>query len=231
MLFAVKRQKRRCRAAELNFRGLLFLCARANATAPPLKPLRSIIMSKTLLRREFTARRDALDPLLAAVNDAALCRAVSSLPEFISAPVVLLYSPIGSEVDVMPLFFAARELGKEVGFPRADKSAHEMVFHSVSSPDGLMPGAYGILEPAGNSPVDTRGALCVLPGLAFDRDGYRLGYGGGYYDRFLSSTPGVTSVAPVRDGFLLSDPLPRGEFDRRADIIVTSKEVLIFNRG
>ncbi len=187
-------------------------------------------MSKSLLRREYTARRDALDPSDAAITDAALCRAVIELLEFSSTPTLLLYAPIGREVDVRPLFFVARERGIAVAFPRTEKSTHQMTFHTVDSLDELLPGSYGIPEPVHDRPADLLRALCVLPGLAFDRDGYRLGYGGGYYDRFLSAHPDIISVAPVRDGFLSSAPLPRDEYDRRADIIITSKEVLRFNR-
>ncbi len=187
-------------------------------------------MPKAKLRLEFTSRRDALDASVAAIDDDALCRAVASLPEFVSASTLLLYAPIGREIDVRPLFFAAQTLGIAVAFPRTEPSDHTMTFHTVSSLDELSPGAYRIPEPVYDRPADLQNAVCILPGLAFDREGYRLGYGGGYYDRFLSSNPGVTAIAPVRDGFLSRAPLPRDGFDRRADIIVTSKEVLRTNR-
>ncbi len=186
---------------------------------------------KTLLRREFTARRDALDASLAEMLDGALCRAVMSLPEFASAATLLLYAPIGREIDVRPLFFAARDAGKAVAFPRTEPSAHRMVFYLVDSLGELAAGSYGIPEPPPDRPAELSDALCIVPALVFDRDGYRLGYGGGYYDRFLAeNSVGITTAAPVRDGFLLSESLPRGVYDRRVDIIVTSKEVIRFNR-
>ena len=96
-----------------------------------------------------------------------------------------------------------------------------MTFYYVSSEDELEAGAYGIREPRAGLPSvpesEYKGSVCIVPGLVFDREGYRVGYGGGYYDRFLANYTG-DAIAPVRDGFLYDGALPRDEFDRKAKI-------------
>ena len=129
------------------------------------------------------------------------------------------------EIDVMPIFFAAIADGKRVAFPRceADRS---MTFYYVKTESELESGAYGIREPRRELETVAKDAfnesICIVPGLVFDREGYRVGYGGGYYDRFLAKYTGTT-VAPVRDGFLYDGKLPKDKFDVNVQWIIRRK--------
>lgn len=180
-------------------------------------------MTKAELRKFWKSKRDALIDTVE--SDAELCRRICELDEFSECETVLLYYPVGRETNVLPIMSAALERGKRVAFPRCDKATHRMTFYYVSSSDELTVGAYGIPEPTTSLPYGGERSVCILPALAFDRERNRLGYGGGYYDRFLADYRGV-SIAPVREGFLSDSTLPTDEYDQKCDLLVTPEEVL-----
>ena len=108
-----------------------------------------------------------------------------------------------------------------------------MVYHYVTDLDQLIPGKYGIMEPKEELPIYApqliMHAVCVLPAMVYDKEGYRLGYGKGYYDRFLSSFKG-TKAGLIYSDFVI-DKIPRGRFDLRSDIIITEKGVVSFAKN
>lgn len=184
--------------------------------------------AKDLIRQEFSARRDALSIEERATRSARICECATGLVSFRHADIVLLYAPIKSEIDVMPIAVSALEKGKKVAFPRCDKETRTMKFHFISSFDDFEIGAYGIREPREELPIydpaSTQGsAVCFLPGLAFDEYGYRLGYGKGYYDKFLNTYSGCTIGITYTE--LIGAPLPKGKFDVPCNIMLTEKGV------
>ena len=184
---------------------------------------------KKLLRASLAARRDALSPEQRAEASTRICARLSGLASFRYAGTVLLYMPFRSEVDISPLIDAALASGKAVGLPRCEKKGR-MSFYRIACREDLSPGAYGILEPPVGAPLmgeellrsDT---LAVIPGLAFDACGYRLGYGGGYYDRFLSAFGGVPVGVCFAD--LIENELPRGPYDRKVQLVITERKVIL----
>lgn len=184
--------------------------------------------AKDIIRQESSARRDALSIEERASRSARICEFAEGLESFRHADIVLLYAPIKSEIDVMPIAVSALEKGKKVAFPRCDKETRTMKFHFITSFDDFEIGAYGIREPKEELPIfdskDPQGvAVCFLPGLAFDAYGYRLGYGKGYYDKFLNSYSGCTIGVTYTE--LIGDPLPKGKFDIPCNIMLTEKGV------
>ena len=161
-------------------------------------------------------------------RDAAICRAALSLVSFRHAEYVLLYAAMENEIDITPIAKEALARGKKIAFPRCDKESHTMRYHMVSSLSELAPDAYSILEPPADAPVydpDTAvgSAVCVVPGLVYDRAGYRLGYGKGFYDRYLSAFSGCTLGVVYSDYILPS--VPRGRYDVSVNILLTEKGV------
>ena len=141
------------------------------------------------------------------------------------AHALLLYAPIGSEIGLTALVPHALAEGKRLYFPRCEKDGY-MTFYRIEVLSNLIPGAYGISEPSGGEAFDNDPtALCVLPGLAFDKQGYRIGYGGGYYDRFLTTFAGI-ALGLVYDR-LLFPSLPRDTFDRPARVLISEKGVIM----
>ena len=165
--------------------------------------------------RDDARRRDAL----------AAQERVLALPAVREARTVMLFSSFGSEVDTDLLAARLDRSGVRVVLPfLEDREIHAAVH---GSGDELVPSGYGPREPAARTPVDPAEVdVVVVPGLAFDREGYRVGYGGGYYDRFLSRL----SERTVRIGLCFKEQLlesvPHGPADQRVDIIVTPEEAI-----
>lgn len=178
---------------------------------------------KKKLRREFFALRASLSEKERQEWDRFLNDALANSRFYREARVLLCFFPVRGEPDLLPLAAKALRDGKKVAFPISHPEDHTMSFRAVGDLSELKKGTYGIPEPpeTGELLNDARDALCLLPGLAFDRYGYRLGYGGGYYDRFLEHFSGV-AIAPTYSPFL-ADRLPTDDYDRPSDGVITEK--------
>jgi 5-formyltetrahydrofolate cyclo-ligase len=140
--------------------------------------------------------------------------------EFKSAKVVGAYYAFGSEVKTDLILEKARALSKKVALPSVE--GESLAFYELSSGKYLVKGRFGIMEPLPYGPVD-RIDLLVVPGIAFDKKGYRLGYGKGYYDKFLAKK-NVFSIG-LAYSFQLLESLPKGKYDKRLDAITTEEGV------
>lgn len=190
----------------------------------------SIDQVKKRLRREAKATRAAA---AAAVTDAAsrVCRrlfeAIDSgtldLPK--GAP-VSAYWPIGDEVDPRPIMARLVERGHPVGLPVMMEFGKPLVFRAWQPGQALTQAEFGLREP-GRGAGEVVPQLLLVPLLAFDRAGYRLGYGGGFYDRTLAllAPDGARSVGLAYAGQELPD-VPRDENDVPLDWLVTEEELL-----
>ncbi|MBE6690377.1 MAG: 5-formyltetrahydrofolate cyclo-ligase [Ruminococcaceae bacterium] len=176
---------------------------------------------KRALRRICAATRSGIPEAEKATADKALCDCIAAHPAFREADLLLVFSAVRGEPELRPLYERALALGKALAFPVC--VGQEMTFHTVDSLDTLRPGRFGILAPPADAPLayPTARTLCLMPGLAAGRDGTRLGYGGGFYDRFLDTFPGIC-VFPIYE-CLLFPTLPTEETDHRVAHIVTEK--------
>lgn len=192
-----------------------------------------MIVDKKELRRRLLELRDALDPQQRRDLSSKAVDLLRSLDGWRRAQTFLLYAPFRNEVDVSPLLEELFERGAKVLLPRCRPGRlGEMDLACPVCPEDLVPGAYGILEPnpetcpALSEPgreliVD----LAVVPGVGFDRQGYRIGFGQGYYDRLLGSQ-GMAGCLSVGVGYHLQllDNLPRDPWDVPLRAVVTDKE-------
>lgn len=183
---------------------------------------------KDEIRAEYSQKRKSMDAAEKQRRDEAICRAAVSLVSFRYAEFVLLYAATSDEIDITPIAAEALARGKKIAFPRCDKETHTMKYHIVSSLDELKPDAYNISEPPADNPIydpasDVGSAVCFVPGLVYDKEGYRLGYGKGFYDRYLSGFSGCT-IGIVYSDYILP-AVPRGRYDVSLDILLTEKGV------
>ncbi len=192
--------------------------------------------AKNAIREKHKKKRNAITPDKKRELDTKICNRIISLVSFRFAETVLLYAPVNSEIDISPVAEAALAAGKRVAYPRCIPGSLEMEFHYISSLDELTPGTMNILEPSADArkldleDVDARNkCLCVIPALAFDKRGYRLGYGKGYYDRYLSRFDCVR--AGVIYSELLTEKVPNGRFDLKVDFIVSERGVVLTNEN
>ena len=189
-----------------------------------------IKQEKDALRKKFKEIRHSIPAEEKEAKDRAICDFAKNLASFRFAEYVLLYAAVPDEISLDALALEALRRNKKIYYPRCNISERTMTYHEVKSPDELSPDSYGIREPSPASPVfdpekAEGSAVCFVPGLLFDRDGYRLGYGGGYYDRFLSEFRG-NRVGVIYTDFIVED-VPRGRFDLRMDILLTENNVKI----
>jgi 5-formyltetrahydrofolate cyclo-ligase len=179
---------------------------------------------KKVLRRELIAARREIPELQRAECDEKIARTLLSLPEYTASDTLLIYASYGEEIDTAAITKAALADGKRLAFPRC--GANGIMKFYYSEPDALVPGYKNIPEPPEGAPLFTKGehALCIVPALAIDREGFRIGYGGGFYDRFLAGFSGI-SVGLVRNEFFF-DQIPREEFDLALNITISENGVI-----
>jgi 5-formyltetrahydrofolate cyclo-ligase len=184
-------------------------------------------VSKAELRRRFLARRDALAPEQRLSLSAVIFQAIQALPAFAGARRVLAYSSFGSEPSTAPFLNAVLEGGKALVLPRIDRANRRLALHRVTSPGSeLRPGVWGIAEPdpARCAPVAVETVDFVLvPGVVFDVEGGRIGYGAGYYDRLLAGCAAGTPLVAAAFELQVVDAVPMTEHDRRVDRVVTEQ--------
>ncbi len=137
---------------------------------------------------------------------------------------VFIYVSTAIEVDTINIIKRAANDGKKIACPRCVDGTREMEFYYIDSVDDLEPGTFGVLEPRAEKDrlvTDFSDGVCVVPGLAFDYGGFRLGYGKGYYDRFLSGYKGFTCGLCYFENVVKY--LPHGRFDRHVGLLITDR--------
>jgi 5-formyltetrahydrofolate cyclo-ligase len=177
---------------------------------------------KKRLRQEWRAHRDAThDPAV----DAAVGRAFLGSQFYREAQTLFISVSFGSELDTHALIARALADGKRVAVPYCDARTHRMRPLGITRfPADLAPGTMGILEPdpALCAPALPEALdLVIVPGIAFTRRGVRLGYGGGYYDRFLAALPARVPTLALAPDSQIADVLPTEPHDRRFDWLLT----------
>jgi len=179
---------------------------------------------KKTLRRSFSRIREAAH---SPDSDAAISERLLSLERVIKAGTILLYASFGSEIDTWGIAEAFISEGKNTAFPLCGKEGR-MTFHKVTDLTQLKAGSYGISEPDISLPQPdiTDDTVCIVPGLAFTSKGDRLGYGGGYYDRFLAEHPEVFTIAPAYEA-MITDSLPVLRHDFGIKMIVTEERTVL----
>lgn len=189
----------------------------------------SIQVQKAALRAEYSSRRDNISPATIAAIAHAAQQALLADAQWKAARQVALYMPIRGEMDTAALLQDAWERKVQVLLPRCRAGElGRMDFVPCSGPEQLRAGVYGILEPASECvavPWDAR-YLCpdvaVIPGLAFDAQGFRLGYGGGYYDRALAHACFTrTRTVGLCAEVCYTQELPRQSWDTSVNAICT----------
>ncbi|MCD8222807.1 MAG: 5-formyltetrahydrofolate cyclo-ligase [Clostridiales bacterium] len=165
------------------------------------------------------AQRDALAPEQKELWDRQIRENVCGLDLVSKSRTVYCYLSFGSEIDTFALLSFFFNTSKMVALPRV--TGREIHFYRIRDWSDVRPGYRGISEPVESCPsAEDPDALVILPGLAFTRGGERLGYGGGYYDRFLAGEPDHPMLA-LAYPFQILDNLPQEADDRRADWIMT----------
>jgi 5-formyltetrahydrofolate cyclo-ligase len=178
---------------------------------------------KAALRKEMLKKRDSLQASEAETMGHMIAERMAAHPRFKEAKVVALYISKGSEASTRAIIEKALKLKKEVLIPVTDD--HHIAFFRFHSFDDLAPGKFGILEPKSRDPENRlEPDLVIVPGVSFGLCMHRLGYGRGYYDRYLARSPAYR--IGICFDFQVVERLPTHENDERMDEIITEKRVI-----
>lgn len=189
-----------------------------------------VTREKDALRRRLRAARAAIPPAERARLAAAVEERLFALPALRRARTVLVFDAFGSEVPTEELVRGLMEQGKRVLLPVVQ--GRDMFAAELRPGDPLVPTSYGPREPAQRTPVDPAEVdVVVVPGLAFDRKGYRVGYGAGYYDRYLARLPERALRVGIGFHLQLVEGVPRRAGDEPLDVVVTDRETVECRRG
>ena len=167
---------------------------------------------------------------LAAINtkSAAIQRRFAHSDEFNYARILASYYPVGSEVRTQRIVRIALKSNRLVALPRT--VGDHIKFYQILSNTDLIPGKFGIREPSDSSDscVSDNIDLLLVPGIVFDTKGYRIGYGYGYYDRFIArKKKSIVSVGLAYE-FQVCEKVPRSDNDQKINVLVTEKRTLYF---
>lgn len=185
---------------------------------------------KRQLRKKIKQERDQLGAEYCRRSDSAIMKHIRSLTEYRNATTIFCYVSRGSEIDTFPILEAALEEQKRVCVPRCEGQGL-MDAYQIQSIQDLQPGKFGILEPPKScvciAPKEID--LALIPCLTCDYEGNRLGYGGGYYDRYLKRWDFLKIV--LCRSRTMTETVPHEETDCRMDIIVTENGVIRSEKG
>lgn len=175
-------------------------------------------MDKKELRAQIRARKRAMTEAEITKKSEKLGQLFAASPLYLQAKTIYGYLPYNQEVRTVPMLEQAQKDGKRVAVPKV--MGDEMVFIYLDDLTNVEKGYAGIPEPVENGPVaDDPHALVLMPGLAFDPQGHRIGYGGGFYDKFLAAEPKHPTLALCYD-FQMLPALETEEFDIPVDCVL-----------
>jgi 5-formyltetrahydrofolate cyclo-ligase len=186
-------------------------------------------MPKRALRAATLARRRELTPQQVNSQSLALQERLLELPEFREAATIALYAPIHHEVETAQVANRALSAGKKLLYPAVIDS--DLQFRRVTALDELVPGRFGIPEPQGEPCNPGDADLIVVPGVAFDLFGRRIGYGKGYYDRALHRLERTGRLVGFCYDFQLFEEIVGEPHDVTMDLIVTEMRVVRVNKN
>ncbi len=182
-------------------------------------------MDKKQLRKQVIQERELLDINEKKNWDKSIYESVIKLIEERSPKGIFIFVSFKSEVDTIEIIKFLFNKGIEVFVP---KIVHrKMITVKINSLDDLTKGTMGILEPISSEELQGFD-LILVPGVVFGRKGYRIGYGGGYYDRFICKNKDINRIA-IGYHMQLIEEVPRDSWDKKLHMLITEKEVLNFN--
>ncbi len=183
---------------------------------------------KKRLREKYKSIRKSTPPGDKNRNDIKITNKVLNLWRYRDAEMILTYVSTDIEVDTREIITQSLQKGKTVAVPKCIDGTRDMEFYAIKGFDDLAVGAFGVMEPVAEKCellTSLENSLCIVPALSFDYKGYRLGYGKGYYDRFLSTFTGEI-VGLCYTSCMYKDILPHGKYDKKVPMIITENNII-----
>ena len=179
-------------------------------------------MEKKELRKWIREQKRAMTPQMVAQASAELAQKLFATSFYQNADTIYGYLPYNQEVRTVPILERALQDGKRVAVPKVYGDSMRFIY--LEDLTQVAPSEMGIPEPILDEPVaEDSTALVLMPGLAFDKNGNRMGYGGGFYDKFLAAEPAHPTVA-LCYGFQMVDAIPTEDYDIPVDLVLWSEK-------
>jgi 5-formyltetrahydrofolate cyclo-ligase len=190
----------------------------------------SVAAEKEKIRKTMLKRRDMISSTEVSEKSRLIQLNVMNSRHFLISETLGVYLPIGSEVRTEEIIRRALESAKKVALPRieSDKMTFIHLNDRLLRENNLVVGKFGIKEPSKQGTEITEIDLLVVPGIAFDNEGSRIGYGRGYFDRYMADTKVSFSLGLGYRFQLLSNPLPQSRLDQRINGLSTETGILYF---
>ncbi|WP_195954078.1 5-formyltetrahydrofolate cyclo-ligase [Clostridium saudiense] len=185
-------------------------------------------MDKNYLRKEMLKIRDDIEVVLKKQYDDIIFKRLINSDNYKNSNKIFTYISFGSEVDTKEFIKYALSDNKEIYVPKTDKIKKEMVAIRISSLDNMSVDKWGILEPktVEKDKIGEEFDLVIMPGVAFDRVGNRIGYGGGYYDKYISNKNIKCPKFALAYDFQIVDKIQVEEHDIKTEGVMTNKEFI-----
>ena len=182
------------------------------------------IQTKKEIRKHIKYMKNLMDPLEVINKSTLIGNLFMKQEEYKKAQSIYIYVNYNQEVITTGIIKDSLKAGKNVYVPKVQDDI--IRFYQINSfEDDLAPGAYGILEQTSNLADASRDGLLIMPGLAFDREFHRIGYGGGFYDKYLALPNSHIKLALAYD-FQILDLIATDELDMKVDLIITQDFVI-----
>lgn len=182
------------------------------------------MQEKKDIRKEVLEKRMALTKEELVEKSKIICNSFLELPQYKEADLIYIYMDFKNEVMTKQIIEDAWEKKKRVAIPKVVEN--QIIFYElVKEQEKLKEGYFGIREPKMSQPIMDSEGLMVVPGIAFDKQGYRIGYGKGFYDRYLHANNIKHKISLVFE-LQMVDKVPNDKYDIPIDMIITEKQMI-----
>lgn len=192
------------------------------------------LKDKTELRKAVLLKRDSIPLEVRVFKDQEITERLLSYSDFVKAETIMLYASFRSEVNTFPIIERTLKEGKTVVLPVVNALQRRLELYRINSLDDLSPGYMGIMEPKPERAVAIEESsldFILLPGVAFDERGGRIGYGGGYYDRLVKNLTGNTRLVSLAYEEQIVEHVPLEQHDQRVHAVITDRRVIEVQDG
>lgn len=184
--------------------------------------------AKEQIRAELSQKRDAINTDSYNRAEEEIFQQLKQMGPVAERGYFYGYYPLGRELSLLKFLSWALEAGKRVALPKVD--GDEMDFYEITSLKEVEKGSFGVMEPVTKKRVNWQEAVCLTPGVGFDRQGNRIGHGAGYYDKYFSRHPRLVKVGIAYD-FQIVEALPTKKNDIPMEYLVTPKQVSVIKES
>lgn len=181
-------------------------------------------MDKKHIRKQIIELRNNLNTNIKSEYDRLITSKVLKSPLYIEANSIFVFIGFGSEVNTIKIIEDALSKGKKIYVPKIENKIMKVI--NITSLDNLKPGVFGILEPHSGDELEGDCDLILMPGVAFTKSGDRLGYGAGYYDKYLSKYNKSAIRMAIAYSVQIVDVLPTDSYDKKVHYILTEDSFL-----